>query len=253
MFRVRKASDKAVIDDKQLKYYTEKPVSISNDAQENHVSSVEDLMTKSIVNLKTTNKVIFTEDDGEFVIPTGTKQLYISMCAGGGSGGAGETKRSLYFSGGGGGAGGGLLKVPVKIENDSEVKLVCRVGKGGNFRIRDGGDTNVDIVVNGNLHHTLRVTGGKGAVDNKGGAGGQGYTIYSGGNGRNGTITTLGQQAKGGDGGASLFSISGIGSSPTIQDKKRSYGKYGSGGAGGIPGELQTFQGGNGFVLIEYL
>ena len=223
------------------------------------IKNYVELFTQSIVSIQTNNKTVFIDEDKEEVVPSGVKQLFISMVAGGGAGGVGDSIDGLYYSGGGGGAGGGHLKVPVKIDGDNVVKLVCKIGKGGSYNSVNGTDTVVDIYVNDSLFTTLSTTGGKGGgngTSNSGGKGGDGYNnTYNGGVGGKGTVNLSSHVPCGGEGGSSLFYTGGRGWTYLIQDKTRCNGKWGSGGGGLIPGVSsdQVPVGGEGFVLVEYV
>lgn len=236
---------------------------ISNNDDITESKNYTDFLKHSLINLQTNNNIMFSETDGEYVFPEGTKQLFISMVAGGGAGGYGEAKSGLFYSGGGGGAGSGHVKIPFNIENNTIIKIVYKIGRGGNYNNPDGTDTILDIYANNEIYKNIVVRGGKSGgngVNNLGGKNGDDdniytilYDFYNKSSGEKGSITSFNIHS-GGNGGSSLFYIGGRGITHTLQNTIQRNGKWGSGGGGLIPGMLpaQISNGGDGFIFVEY-
>lgn len=229
-------------------------------AEENNItpSDCDNILSQSMVDLQTENKTVYIDTDTEYEIPQTTKEIFLSMVAGGGSGGSSEIKDGLCYSGGGGGGGGSYVKLPIKIENNSNIKLNCKIGKGGNYFSPNGTDTIVELFVNNKIFTSFCVRGGMrggSGFKNNGGNGGEGYLNTTGSKGSKGTISLMSHNHNGGCGGSSSFYKGGHGFSYLIQDKNDCNGRWGSGGGGLIPGidKDNMSNGGNGFVLIELL
>ena len=203
------------------------------------------------------DKLTYISKDVFFEVPEKSRQIFISMVGGGGAGGqASETS-----TGGGGGAGGACSRMP--FFNEGYVAFDCIVGKGGDEKNPDGGDTIVDVYVDKILTAVYKVKGGKGADGKKGGAGGKGYYTFHGLNGSDGvdveapvsqlkrdTSSTTnflkeGENRVGGEGGASIHFSGG--------NNDEINGSYGSGGAGGTFKGSVVGKGGDGFIVIEYI
>lgn len=216
------------------------------------------LLFDSRINLKSDNLALFSDVDGEFTLPPNVKKAYLTLCAGGGKGGKPIIKGKLYYSGAGGGGGEGYAKIPLNIENDDfEIKIAYKVGKGGKtLQEPDGGNTVFTIYVNGKYHSSITAKGGKGGKSDIGGEGCSKYLIKDG-YGKSGkTIATTSHiptAHKGGLGGPSPYYHGGKGYDYTMQDRNECNGKWGSGGGGGIDTSFITEygHGGDGFVLIE--
>lgn len=202
---------------------------------------------------------LLIDEDSVVDIPLGVKEIFLSLVGGGGAGGLGVIKDGISFSGGGGGAGHGFGSIPIKITDNSVVTLECKIGKGGNGVTPPGGNTSVNIVVNGNVYTCLIGGGGHpggNGFTNNGGLGGvlNGQNVRAKG-GVKGSANITSYPPIGGSGGASLFAAGGKGTSYHMRDHSESNGKWGSGGGGKIPTspyETPT-KGGDGFVIVEYI
>ncbi len=204
------------------------------------------------------NYSIYSESDGEYIVPKNIKTVYLSLCSGGGRGGKGEVINKIYFSGGGGGAGEGYIRIPIKIESDEyEIKIKYQVGKGGRSKNEDGEDTIFTIFLNGTYHSSITAHGGKHGTSECGGQGCSRYTPKDGW-GRPGKFFSAANTISnivhnGGQGGFSPFYRGGKGFTRSMQDRTECNGKWGSGGGGGVDDlyfEKYGF-GGDGFILIE--
>lgn len=199
------------------------------------------------------DKLTYISENLFFNVPGTSKQIFISMVAGGGRGGDGTIHDGLFVSGGGGGAGGACSRIP--FYNEGSVAFDCRVGKGGTIDRKDGCDTSVDIYVNDLYTTTYSVKGGKHANGKNRGQGGKGYYTFNGLDGIDGTISLSSHIPVAGDGGSSIHFNGGNGMTYTMIDNKTTNGNWGSGGGGGLPGANPSIvgNGGDGFIVIEYI
>lgn len=200
-----------------------------------------------------TDKITYIPKNTNFVVPGSSKQIFISMVAGGGRGGVGTIQDGMFIAGGGGGAGGACSRIP--FFNDGYVSFDCRIGKGGTVDNPNGGDTEVNIYINKVYFTTYSVKGGKAANGSIGGLGGKGYYTFNGMNGIDGETSLSSQIPVAGDGGASIHFNGGVGMTYDMINNSKTNGSWGSGGGGGLPGADQSIigNGGDGFIIIEYI
>lgn len=200
---------------------------------------------------------LFITESGLYDYSNQVSQMFITMVGGGGAGGLGTISGGVFTSGGGGGAGGGHNKCPVIIpEGISSVSVACSVGVGGTLENPDGKSTIISIICDGEPLKSFIATGGKGASGSSGGSHGVGNSVYDGKNGTDGNVVVSSQIQLGGDGGDSQFYNGGKGYYIGMDDPTLCIGNYGSGGGGMIPGidSSQTFgNGGQGFIIVEYV
>jgi hypothetical protein len=201
---------------------------------------------------RTSDNLAYISENTLFVVPGRSKQIFISMVAGGGRGGSGSIEDGLFVTGGGGGAGGACSRIP--FFNDGCVSFDCRIGKGGDIHTLDGGNTEVDVYIDSVYDTTYSVKGGKHANGKIGGVGGRGYYTFNGFDGENGIVSDILPDVAG-DGGASMHFNGGNGMTKHTRNNSRTNGNCGSGGGGGLPGAdpLNIGNGGNGFIVIEYI
>jgi hypothetical protein len=193
----------------------------------------------------------YISENSKFIVPENSKQIFISMVAGGGRGGIGSVYEDMFISGGGGGAGGACSRLP--FFSKGVVSFDCRVGQGGNEITLDGGNTEVDIYVNNVFTVTYSVKGGKHAEGKLGGVGGKGYYTFNGTDGENGNVSTT-NNVTAGEGGSSIHFNGGIGMTNDMVDNSKTSGNWGSGGGGSLPFRDNIVgNGGNGFIFIEYI
>lgn len=198
------------------------------------------------------DKITYIPENMYFAVPGNGKQIFISMVAGGARGSEGSIQDGMLIAGGGGGSGGSCSRIP--FYNEGYVSFDCRVGKGGTVEEPNGGNTEVDIYVDDVYTTTFSVEGGKQAVGNTGGKGGKGYYTFHGLDGLNGEISLSSHIPKAGNGGSSIHYEGGIGITYDMVDNSKANGQYGSGGAGSLPGlTIPPGDGGNGFIVIEYI
>lgn len=220
------------------------------------VNKQQQLLHDSMIDLTTKNQLIFSDVDGELIVPHGVKKVFLTLCAGGGRGSKCDVKDKLYCSGSGGGGGEGFSKIPLNIESqDMEIKIKYRVGTGG--ITGDGGDTVFSIFVNGSYHSSITAHGGKMGTPEDGGQGCSKYVLKDGW-GKKGKIFSAANNLPnvvhhGGNGGCSPFYHGGKGFSHSMQDRSECNGKWGGGGGGGVDEHFYEGYGlgGDGFVLIE--
>lgn len=174
------------------------------------------------------------KSNGNFIVPAGVTEVWVSMCGGGGSGG-------FYGPGGGGGGAANALNLPVSVTPLEVIPIT--IGTGG---APVSGPTNA----NGNsgtasTFGSYITTGGGGAGSGGGGGG-------AGGTGSSGTIP--GQPgvryttSVGGSGGNSLF---GFGGNTSSSSGVAGIG-YGSGGSGNSTSSTSTGAGAPGIVIVEW-
>lgn len=199
------------------------------------------------------DKLTFISENMYFVVPGNSKQIFVSMVGGGGRGGIGSIQDGLFIAGGGGGAGGACSRIP--FYNEGYVSFDCRVGKGGNEEYPNGNDTEVDIYIDDVFNTTFSVKGGKSAEGKLGGLGGKGYYTFNGLDGSEGTVSLSSHLPVAGAGGSSIHYNGGVGMTYDMLDNSQTNGNWGSGGGGGLPGadSLLIGNGGDGFIVIEYI
>lgn len=199
------------------------------------------------------DKLTFISENMYFAVPGNSKQIFISMVGGGGRGGVGLIHNGLFIAGGGGGAGGACSRIPFYSEGC--VSFDCRVGKGGDEEHTNGNDTEVDIYIDDVFTTTFSVKGGKAADGKLGGNGGRGYYLFNGLDGNDGSTCLSSHIPIAGDGGSSIHYNGGNGMTYDMIDNSQTNGNWGSGGGGGLPEAESSLigDGGNGFIVIEYI
>lgn len=165
-----------------------------------------------------------------YIIPNNGKQVFISLTAGGGR----SSDASDDFCGSGSGAGGSCSRLPFFSEVGN-IEVKCIVGKGGNDDNPDGENTSVEIYVNETLQETYTVYGGKRGVLHEVSLGGSGMYNFHGMNGTPGTSNSPG-----------------IGGS-SLHFPGTSRGKYGSGSIGATRENKKGINGGDGFIVLEWI
>ena len=178
--------------------------------------------------------------NGTFTVPANVTKIWITACAGGQKGGS--TGSGNYYGGDG---GDWIVREPYTVTPGQ--KLTITIGKGGKTNSEIGGSTVISPLV------TLACPGQRGGYGGKGGAyhndaninGADGYAC--GGIGKTGTFDSQHgiQLIEYGGGGGSLGRGGGYSQSngsPIIIAPG-----YGGGGDGG-----QTYNGGDGIVIIEW-